>query len=109
MKRIIGLLLMTMLTLGTLKAQDFQCAVSLNTTQISSSGNQQRYNELRQKIYSFVHERKWCQYNLKQNERIECSISINLTKASGDEYEGTATLVLQRPVYKASYKTTLMS
>ena len=109
MKRIIGLLLMTMLSLGTLKAQDFQCAVSLNTTQISSSGNQQRYNELRQKIYSFVHERKWCQYNLKQNERIECSISINLTKASGDEYEGTATLVLQRPVYKASYKTTLMS
>ena len=109
MKRIIGLLLITMLTFGTLKAQDFQCAVSLNTTQISSSGNQQRYNELRQKIYSFVHERKWCQYNLKQNERIECSISINLTKASGDEYEGTATLVLQRPVYKASYKTTLLN
>ena len=36
-------------------------------------------------------------------------LSDNLTKASGDEYEGTATLVLQRPVYKASYKTTLMS
>ena len=109
MKRIIGLLVITVLTLSCLQAQDFQCAVSLNTTQISSSGNQQRYNELRQKIYAFVHERKWCQYNLKQNERIECSITINLTKASGDEYEGTATLVLQRPVYKASYKTTLMS
>lgn len=36
-------------------------------------------------------------------------MSINLTKASGDEYEGTMNLVLQRPVYKASYKTTLMS
>ena len=64
---------------------------------------------MRQKLYTFIHDRKWCQYNLKQNERIECSMTINLTKASGDEYEGTMNLVLQRPVYKASYKTTLMS
>jgi len=109
MKRIAVILVILMTALSSLKAQDFQCAISLNTTQISSSGNQQRFNEMRQKLYSFVHERKWCQYNLKQNERIECSITINLTKASGDEYEGTATLVLQRPVYKASYKTTLLS
>ncbi len=109
MKRFIALIIIALATLSTINAQDFQCSISLNTTQISSSGNQQRFNELRQKLYSFIHERKWCQYNLKQNERIECSITINLTKASGDEYEGTATLVLQRPVYKASYKTTLMS
>ena len=109
MKRIIGLIALMLVTISTLQAQEFQCSVSINSTQISSTGNQERYNELRQKLYTFVHDRKWCQYNLKQNERIECSITINLTKASGDEYEGTATLVLQRPVYKASYKTTLMS
>ncbi len=109
MKRIFGLIVVMLMTLGTMKAQDFQCSISINSTQISNSGNQQRFNELRQKLYTFIHDRKWCQYNLKQNERIECSISINLTKASGDEYEGTATMVLQRPVYKASYKTTLMS
>ncbi len=109
MKRIFGLIVVMLMTLGTMKAQDFQCSISVNSTQISNTGNQQRFNELRQKLYTFVHDRKWCQYNLKQNERIECSITINLTKASGDEYEGTATIVLQRPVYKASYKTTLMS
>ena len=109
MKRLFGLFLLLAISISALKAQDFQCSISLNTTQISSSGNQQRFNEMRQKLYTFVHDRKWCQYNLKQNERIECSMSINLTKASGDEYEGTMNLVLQRPVYKASYKTTLMS
>lgn len=109
MKRILGILTVILLSVCTLQAQDFQCSISLNTTQISSSGNQQRYNELRQKLYTFIHDRKWCQYNLKQNERIDCSITINLTKASGDEYEGTANLVLQRPVFKASYRTTLMS
>ena len=30
MKRLIGLLFMAILTLGTLKAQDFQCSVSIN-------------------------------------------------------------------------------
>ena len=109
MKRIIGLFIIMLVALSSLNAQDFQCSVSINANQISSSGNQQRYNEMRQKLYTFVHDRKWGQYNLKQNERIECSITINLTKESGDEYEGTATLVLQRPVYKASYKTTLLS
>jgi len=109
MKRIIGLFIIALMTLSSLRAQDFQCSVSVNANQISSTGNQQRYNEMRQKLYTFVHDRKWCQYNLKQNERIECSITINLTKESGDEYEGTATLVLQRPVYKASYKTSLLS
>lgn len=109
MKRIFGLIVVMLMTFGTMKAQDFQCSISVNSTQISNTGNQQRFNELRQKLYTFIQDRKWCQYNLKQNERIECSITINLTKASGDEYEGTATLVLQRPVFKASYKTTLMS
>ena len=88
MKRIIGLFIIMLVALSSLNAQDFQCSVSINANQISSSGNQQRYNEMRQS---------------------ECSITINLTKESGDEYEGTATLVLQRPVYKASYKTTLLS
>ena len=109
MKRIFGLIIVMLITFGSLKAQDFQCSISINSTQISNSGNQQRFNDLRQKLYTFIHDRKWCQYNLKQNERIECSITINLTKASGDEYEGTANLVLQRPVFNASYKTTLMS
>ncbi len=107
--KIVFAILLFLFSANFASAQDFQCSVSINTTQISSSGNQQRYNELRQKIYSFIHERKWFQYNLKQNERIECSININLTKASGDEYEGTMSVVLQRPVYKTSYKTTLIS
>ena len=70
---------------------------------------QQRYRDLQQTLYSFIQERKWCQYNLKTNERIECALQINLTEASGDVMKGTMTIVLQRPVYKTSYKTTLMN
>ena len=108
MKRILTLTLA--LLLGCmLHAQDFQCQVSVNAHQVTGGSNTQKYNDLQQKLYQFVHDRKWCQYNLKMNERIECALQINLTKVSGDVFEGTMTILLQRPVYKASYKTTLIN
>lgn len=106
-----NLVVLFLLLAGTLaaSAQDFQCSVSVNANQISSSTNQQRYRDLQQKLYSFIQERKWCQYNLKTNERIECALQINLTEVSGDVMKGTMTIVLQRPVYKTNYKTTLLN
>lgn len=108
MKRLCTLICL-MLLCGCLAAQDFQCQVSVNANQVTGGVNQQRYNDLQQKLYQFIHDRKWCQYNLKTNERIECALQINLTEVSGDVMKGTMTILLQRPVYKASYKTTLMN
>lgn len=108
MKRILYLCLL--MFIGTcVYAQDFQCSISVNANQVTGGANQQRYNDLQQKLYQFIHDRKWCQYTLKTNERIECAMQINLTKVSGDVMEGTMTIILQRPVYKASYKTTLLN
>ncbi len=105
----IGAIALTLCLIMTAAAQDFQCSVSVNANQISSSTNQQRYRDLQQKLYSFIQDRKWCQYNLKTNERIECALQINLTEVSGDVMKGTMTVVLQRPVYKTNYKTTLLN
>lgn len=103
------ILLCFLIFCGSLLAQDFQCQISVNANQVTGGVNQQRYTDLQQKLYQFVHDRKWCQYNLKTNERIECAIQINLTEVSGDVLKGTMTILLQRPVYKASYKTTLLN
>lgn len=108
MKRTLLICIITLL-FGAISAQDFQCQVSINSNQVAGNGNQQRYNDLQQKLYTFIQERKWCQYNLKTTERIECALQINLTEVSGDVMKGTMNIVLQRPVYKASYKTTLLN
>ena len=107
MKRLFIILSLTILTF-TLSAQDFRCQLSINSQQISGS-NRNRYDALQQDLYTFVNDRKWCNYNLKTNERIECSILINLTKTSGDVIEATMVIQLQRPVYNASYKTTVLN
>lgn len=92
----------------TLTAQDFKCQLSVNSTQISGS-NRNRFNALQEALYTFINERKWCNYNLNTNERIECSIFINLTEVSGDVMIGKMTIQLQRPVFNTSYKTTVLN
>jgi len=89
-------------------AQDFRCSMSINSQRISGT-NYEKFNALQQELYKFVNDRKWCQYTLKMDERIECSILISLESQSGDVYKGTMTLQLQRPVFKSSYKTTVLN
>lgn len=107
MKRLLVLFLLTLMT-ASLSAQDFQCQVSINSSKISGS-NRERYNSLQQELYKFINDRKWCQYTLKTNERIECGLMINLTEVSGDVLKGTMTIQLHRPVYKTNYKTTVLN
>jgi len=89
-------------------AQDFRCSISINSHRIAGT-NHEKFNSLQQELYKFVNDRKWCQYTLKMDERIECSILINLDNQSGDVYKGTMTLQLQRPVFKSNYKTTVLN
>ncbi|MDX9892331.1 MAG: DUF4835 family protein [Bacteroidales bacterium] len=102
------LLLAVLLISITMKAQDFQCQVSINSQKISGT-NYERYNALQQELYKFVHERKWCQYNLKINERFEGAIVLNLESQSGDNITATMMIQLQRIVYKSNYKSPLLN
>ena len=107
MKKIFILLIFFVAVLQA-NSQDFQCAISLNSQKIAGT-NYEKFNNLQQELYKFVNDRKWCQYTLKINERIECSILINLESQNGDVYKATMTIQLQRPVFKSSYKTPVLN
>ena len=89
-------------------AQDFRCSISLNSQRITGT-NTEKFNALQQELYKFVNDRKWCQYTFKMDERIECSIVINLKSQTGDAYLADMNIQLQRPVYKSSYKTPVLN
>lgn len=101
------LLFCTLLTL-TATAQDFQCQLSVNSSKISGS-NKERYNKLQQELYNFVNDRKWCQYNFKVNERIECAMLITLDAVAGDVITASMTIQLQRPIFGTNYKSTVLN
>lgn len=104
----ISTLLMVLLMAFSLSAQDFQCQLSINSTAISGS-NRNKFNTLQQELHKFVNDRKWCQYTLKTNERIECAIMIVLTGAQGDTYTGEMNIQLQRPIFNTNYKSPVLN
>lgn len=104
----IGLFFFLCVLIFSLDAQDFQCQISVNSSQISGS-NRNKFNTLQQELYKFINDRKWCQYTFKTNERIECAMMINLSENSGDVYTGTMTVQLQRPIFNTNYKSTVLN
>ena len=103
-----GTLWIFLLMVFSLSAQDFQCSLSINSTAISGT-NRNKFNTLQQELHKFVNDRKWCQYTLKTNERIECAIMIVLTASTGDTYTGNMNIQLQRPVYNTNYKSPVLN
>ncbi|MBA3901255.1 MAG: DUF4835 family protein [Bacteroidetes bacterium] len=90
-------------------AQELNCRVQVVSQQIQ--GVERRiFETLETSIFEFMNNRKWTDNTFSIDERIECSIMINITKAiSNDEFTATIAIQSRRPIYKSSYHTTMLN
>jgi len=108
-KRINILLILFVLSMNGVFSQEFLCQVSINTSKIQSS-DKHKYENLQKALYEFINNRKWTNYQYKNEERIECSILFTLDDpGASDELKGTLNVQMRRPVYKTSYSTVLLN
>jgi len=90
-------------------AQELNCAVQVMTPTISES-DKSIYQTLQTSIREFLNNRKWTQDEFLNQERIECSILINVkNRVSTDEFDATIQITSGRPVYKTSYKAPVLN
>ena len=90
-------------------SQELNCSVSINSSAITSV-DQSVFDNLQSSIYEFMNDRKWTNYNFEPEERIECSIIINITSYDNvNMYSGTFQVQLRRPIYNTSYHSTLLN
>ncbi|MFH1320778.1 MAG: DUF4835 family protein [Bacteroidota bacterium] len=90
-------------------AQELNCSVQVLSSQIQTS-DKRVYETLRSSIYEFMNNRKWTNDVFKNEERIECSILINISdKISIDEFKGTIQIQLRRPIINSSYNSLLLN
>ncbi len=109
MKIKIILLLSIVLFSWGLKAQEINCQVSVSARQVEGS-EKEVFRTLQTAIYEFMNNRKWSPYSFQIEERIECTILINITeRISTDEYKGTLNIVLRRPVFKTNYNSVMLN
>jgi len=90
-------------------AQELNCRVQVLSPSVQNT-NKQVYQTLQQAIYEFMNNRRWTDQVYQMEERIECSIQINITdQISADEFQGSISVQSSRPVYGASYNTTVLN
>lgn len=107
--KLIAIIFFSVFSIETLFAQELNCSVTVNSTQISGT-DKKIYSSMQKSIFEFINSTKWTNDIFKTEERIECSMLINITERIGvDEFKATMQLQIRRPVYKSSYSTNLLN
>ncbi len=109
MKKLLLSFIILILTSRLVDAQEFQCDISVQAPTIEGT-DRRVFEALQTSLYEFMNNRKWTNVNIKNLERIECTMMITLReRVSSDEYKGNITVILRRPVYKTSYNSVLLN
>jgi hypothetical protein len=97
------LLTLTPLLVKISFAQELNCTVDIVSPQIQDATAQALFANMKNAIYQFMNSTKWTNDNFSTEERIECSIFINITSAnSPNDFNATMQIQSSRPVYKSS-------
>ena len=91
-----------------IRSQELNCNVQISAQQIQGS-NRQVFENMQRDIYEFMNSTVWTNHVFSYAERIDCNILINLSaQLSSDEFRGTVTVQLRRPVFNTTYNTTML-
>jgi hypothetical protein len=83
--------------------------VQITTQQISGT-DKRIYDLMKTQIYEFMNNRKWTNETFRNEERIDCSILINITeRLATDEFNATFQIQSRRPVFESSYNSVLLN
>lgn len=102
-------LLTALLFSNIVSGQELNCKVQVVSPTIQGT-DKSVFDNLQTSIFEFMNNRKWTNETFKNNERIDCSILINVSdRMSTDEFKATIQVQVRRPVFKSSYNSVLLN
>lgn len=97
-----------LLALSFTHAQELNCSVKVNSERITSA-NQQIFKTLETSLNEFVNKSKWSTREFKNNERIDCSMFINVSEFNNNVFTATIQVQASRPVYNSTFSTPILN
>ena len=86
-----------------IRSQELNCRVNINASEIGVS-NRQIFETLQSDITDYLNNTKWTSVIYGNNEKIDCSLTINIFEVkSGSQFNGSIQLLVSRPVYNSTY------
>jgi hypothetical protein len=88
---------------GVQAQTEMNCMISVSSPGMNET-DREILRTLQSDLYEFVNQRNWTDYQFQPRERIEASISINVSeRIGGDEYRATISIQSRRPIFRTSY------
>jgi hypothetical protein len=92
-----------------LQAQELNCTVKVIAPQVQGS-NVQVYEQMQTAIFEFINNTKWTNDIFNINERIDCSILINISdRPSNDQFRGSIQIQSTRPIFNSAYNSPVIN
>ena len=111
MRRLLLIILMACgLCSMPLRAQELNCTVKVIHSQVQGT-NTSVFQTLETAISEFMNNREWTDLQIQKDERIECTMSITITKyeEATNHFTGEILFQLTRPVFNSSYNSMVFS
>ncbi|KJD35586.1 hypothetical protein PW52_07450 [Tamlana sedimentorum] len=89
-------------------SQELNCKLVVNAQQTGNE-NFPIFKTLEKQLNEFVNNTKWTNKAFKPQERINCSMVLNISNYSGETFQGALQVQASRPVYGSSFTTPIYS
>ena len=89
-----------------LNSQELNCNVIVNAQQTGNE-NVQVFKTLEKQLNEFVNNTRWSSKIFETQERIECSMVINIQNYQSDAFQASIQIQSARPVYDSFYSSTV--
>ena len=106
--RCILLTILLLIGISSATAQELQARVTINLNQIQGT-DKSVFDDLQKNLEQFINDTQWTSLQFQKNERIVCNFNITVSKydQASNLFTCSALIQANRPVYNASYTTTL--
>lgn len=92
----------------TAQAQELNCTVTVNADRVTDA-NTQIFRTLETSLNEFMNSTRWTSRNFSRNERIDCSIYINVSAYDSNSFSATMQVQSSRPVYNSTYQSPILN
>jgi hypothetical protein len=90
------------------KGQELNCNVKVSFDRITDA-NPQVFKTLERSLNDFVNNTRWTARDFERNERIECSMFINVSAYSAPGFTATITVQSSRPIFNSTYSSPMLN
>jgi hypothetical protein len=103
------LLFISILWTGFVHSQELKCTVTVNSSKVGATVNKQVFKTLERSLSDFVNKTNFTGQESASNEKINCSLFIDILTATNDTFTATIQVQSSRPIYNSTYSSPVLN